>query len=147
MLWKDFDFVGWNILRKNGLAFCDAKLSQVFEVFILQDKETLSVRVTSHERHGGYFLNGLFKLTAKRTQKIRITGQLWVMIDWWITITNGQLRWKRFHAMTSSCLQCLHLLLITWFTRSNQGPSSKIKIIDNEQSKCQVLVWSKFIIA
>ena len=52
-------------------------------------------------------LNRLFRRRSKKTSKLRVTG---FVRDRWIPRTNGQLRGKCFHLLTSSCqsYKCVH---------------------------------------
>ena len=62
--------------------------------------------VSNHQPHG-CLLNRLFRRKSKKTSKLRVTGLCAGNSpgtgDRWISRTNGQLRGKCFHLMTSSC--------------------------------------------
>ena len=49
----------------------------------------------------------LFRLTANRTSKIRITGPLWEesTSHWWIPLTKGQQFGTYFHVKASPCVE------------------------------------------
>ena len=58
--------------------------------------------VSNHQPHD-CLLNRLFRRRSKKTSKLRVTGLCAVNSPgWWIHCTNGQLRGKCFHLMTSS---------------------------------------------
>ena len=59
--------------------------------------------VSNHQPHG-CLLNRLFRCKSKKTSKLRVTGLCAGKFtgDRWISRTNGQLRGKCFHLMTSS---------------------------------------------
>ena len=63
--------------------------------------------VSNHQPHG-CLLNRLFRRKSKKTSKLRVTGLCAGNSpgDRWISRTNGQLRGKCFHLMTSSCVRC-----------------------------------------
>ena len=63
--------------------------------------------VSNHQPHD-CLLNRLFRRRSKKTSKLRVTG-LW---DRWIPRTNGQLRGKCFHLMTSSCVNTFSILYL-----------------------------------
>ena len=58
--------------------------------------------VSNHQPHD-WFLNRLFRRRSKETSKLRVNWPLWGDFtgDPWIPRTNGQLRGKCFHLMTS----------------------------------------------
>ena len=51
------------------------------------------------------FVQVHIKENTKATRYLSFTR--WYTNDWWIPLTKGQLRWKGFHVMTSSCWLCL----------------------------------------
>ena len=67
--------------------------------------------ISNHQPHH-CLLNRLFRRRSKKTSKLRVTGHLCGEFTghWWIIRTNGKLRRKYFHLMTSSCTY------LTWYS-------------------------------
>ena len=74
-----------------SLSFCEG-IPQVTSRFSspLRWRHNVRDSVSNHQPHD-CLLNRLFRRRSKKTSKVRVTGK------------NGQLRWKYFHLMTSSC--------------------------------------------
>ena len=80
-------------------------------LFSLRWRHNDHAGVSNHQPHG-CLLNRLFRRKSKKTSKLRVTGLLCGKFtgDRWISRTNGQLRGKCFHLMTSSCATLLPVL-------------------------------------
>ena len=69
-----------------------------FKDYALRWRHNERDSVSNHQPHD-CLLNRLFRRRSKKTSKLRVTG---LCVDRWIPRTNGQLRGKCFHLMTSS---------------------------------------------
>ena len=76
------------------------QVSIMLKLRILQWRHNGCDSVSNHQPHD-CLLNRLFRRRSKKTSKLRVTGFV-RGIHRWIRRTNGQLRGKCFHLMTSS---------------------------------------------
>ena len=98
-VWFDKKFI---FVRQVILNFCWKHVCHI--EFAAESSSALRWRhngrdsVSNHQPHD-CLLNRLFKRRSKKTSKLRVTG---LCAPRWIPRTNGQLRGKCFHLMTSS---------------------------------------------
>ena len=86
--------------------------------------------VSNHQPHG-CLLNRLFRRKSKKTSKLRVTG-LCAGIHRWISRTNGQLRGKCFHLMTSSCRRLSSLPLgLSTVPKNGEFPAQMASYAEN----------------
>ena len=97
-----FTYIVWLPLNPNNVVTDKTRRSTKI-VMSLHWRHNDHDGVSNHQPHG-YLLNRLFRHRSKKTSKLRVTDLcVWgIHRDRWISRTNGQLRGKCFHLMTSS---------------------------------------------